>query len=84
MFERLFTRPTVLARHRAGPLAEERLAYLRHLADQGLSTRSLQHAASYLLVIAHTLRLADRPDEDNEPQGPWREDAGLMEFLRTL
>src|SRR5262249_7495265 len=52
-----------LARHRGGPLAEERLAYLSHLADQGLSTESLQHTARYLLVIAHALRLADRPGE---------------------
>jgi integrase/recombinase XerD len=63
MFERLYSRPTALARHRDGPLAEERLAYLGHLAGQGLSTRSLQHVAPYLLVIALTLRLAERPGE---------------------
>jgi integrase/recombinase XerD len=68
MFERLCSRPSALARHRDGPLAEERLAYLGHLADQGLSTGSLQRAAQYLLVIALTLRLAERPGEAIRPE----------------
>jgi site-specific recombinase XerD len=63
MFERLFTRPSALARQRAGPLAKERLAYLTHLDEQGLSPKSLRGVAHYLLVITHYLHLADRPGE---------------------
>lgn len=63
MFERLFTRPWILSRHRDGPAAEERRRFLHHLADQGLSTTSLLRTAAYLLVIARALRVADRPDK---------------------
>ena len=34
MFEQLFKQPQALARQRAGPLLQERLRYLDHLADQ--------------------------------------------------
>lgn len=63
MFERLFTRPTALARHRGGPLAQERLAYLAHVAEQGSSLVTLQSTAAYLVVVADYLRLASRPGE---------------------
>lgn len=63
MFERLFTRRSVLARHRDGPLAQERLAYLAHLADQGSSLITLQRPAQHLVAVADYLRLAERPDE---------------------
>jgi site-specific recombinase XerD len=63
LFDQLFERPRALARHRDGPLAEERLRYLSHLASQGMVQGSLRAAATYLLVIADRLRLADRPDE---------------------
>ena len=63
MFEQFCDQPAALARHRAGPLVQERLAYLSHLAGQGMCIRSLQHAACYLLVVAEYLRLADRPNE---------------------
>ncbi len=63
MFEQLFKQPRALARQRSGPLLEERLRYLGHLAAQGLSRRSLQAAAHYTLFIANHLCLADRPSD---------------------
>jgi integrase/recombinase XerD len=63
MFERFCKRPAALARHRAGPLLQERLTYLVHLAGQGMCVRSLQQTAEYLLVVADYLRLVDRPSE---------------------
>jgi integrase/recombinase XerD len=63
MFERLFNRPATLARQRAGPLLEERLRYLSHLAEQRVGRHSLQVRAYYLLMVAQRLRLVDRPGE---------------------
>jgi site-specific recombinase XerD len=63
MFDRLFQRPRVLARHRTGPLAEERLRYLVYCAEQQMSLLTLQTIASYTLAVAKALRLADRPGE---------------------
>jgi integrase/recombinase XerD len=63
MFEQLFTRPKALARQRTEPLAEERLAYLTHLAQQGMTRATRREAAIYLLIVTHQLHLADRPTE---------------------
>jgi integrase/recombinase XerD len=63
VFEQLFKQPRALARQRSGPLLEERLRYLGHLANQGLSRRSLQTAAHYTVFVADRLCLADRPGE---------------------
>ncbi len=63
MFDRLFQNPRVLARQRAGPLAEERGGYLAHCAEQQMSPARLQHIARYILVITEALRLAERPGE---------------------
>lgn len=63
MFEQLIARPFYLARHRTSPLVEERLAYLDHLAGQGMSRKHLRAVADYLLVVTDRLRLADRPGE---------------------
>lgn len=63
MFEQLITRPFYAARHRTAPLVEERLAFLEHLAAQGMRRNSLRTIAEYLLTITDSLRLADRPDE---------------------
>ena len=41
MFDQLFKRPVAVARHRTGPLLEERLAFLTHLANQGYSRQEL-------------------------------------------
>ena len=63
MFDRLFQRPHALARHRAGPLLEERLRYLGHLASQGMAPSTLRRAATYLLIVADSLQLAARAAE---------------------
>lgn len=41
MFDQLYTYPATVARHRSGPLLEERLAFLAHLADQGYARKGL-------------------------------------------
>ena len=63
MFDELFERPHAITRQRSGPLAEERLRYLHHLADQAFSHASLRVIAYYLLVICDYLNLADRDGE---------------------
>src|SRR5436309_5031354 len=63
MFEQLFACPRAVARQRDGPLAEERLTFLAHLADQGMSHWLLQKFAWHILAAAHSLRLTERPDE---------------------
>src|SRR3954452_9075071 len=63
MFEQLFKGPHALARQRNGPLAEERLRYLAHCAEQQMSPGTLRRIAIYTLVVAKALRLADRPGE---------------------
>ncbi len=63
MFEQLFEGTQALAHQRAGPLLEERLRYLNHLASQAMSWHYLRHTAHYLLAVATCLRLADRPND---------------------
>lgn len=77
MFDRLFTRPTARTRHRDGPLAPERLAYLTHLAEYGASSKTLRAAARTLLTVTQYLRLASRPagpiaaEEIDRAAGRW-------------
>ncbi len=63
MFDQLFEHPYALTRHKTGPLVEERLRYLGHLAEEGKARRTLLGVASYLIVVADYLRLADRRGE---------------------
>lgn len=63
MFDRIFQNPRTLARHRSGPLADERRRYLAHYAELGMARPRLQHIARYTLAIAEALRLAERPGE---------------------
>jgi site-specific recombinase XerD len=63
MFEQLFLQPRALARYHVGPLLEERQRFLAHLADSGLSRRTLRTIAAALLRVAGTLDLVHRPDE---------------------
>ena len=46
MFETLFTYPRVLRRHREGPLAEERAAYLTELAARCVAPATLRTVRS--------------------------------------
>ncbi|MBM4088291.1 MAG: integrase [Planctomycetes bacterium] len=63
MFDRLYKRPRVVARHWNGPLVEERCRYLVYGAEQEMAPLTLQNVARYTLVVAKALRLADRPGE---------------------
>ena len=47
MFEQLFERPKALALQRTGPLLEERLAYLTHMASQGTARNTQRTIARY-------------------------------------
>ena len=61
MFDQVFKQPFTLARQRTGPLVDERIAFLTHLADRGYSQCALQNYARDLLTIAQTLVPADGP-----------------------
>lgn len=61
MFDQLLQHPHALARHRDGPLSEERRRYLEHCAAQQMAVWTRRHIANYLLIVAKVLRLADRP-----------------------
>jgi integrase/recombinase XerD len=63
MFDRLFKNPQALARHRDGPLAEERCRFLAHCIEQRMSPMAVQNIARHTLIVAKALRLADRPNE---------------------
>lgn len=63
MFDRLFRSPRALTAQQKGPLAEERCRYLAHCAAQQMTLGALRVIAVYTLIIAKTLRLADRPGE---------------------
>ena len=63
MFEQLFKWSTTLRRHRNAPLVDERLSFLRTLADKRMPLSSLRHAATTALVLTHSLDLASRPEE---------------------
>jgi len=52
MFDQLFSYPAALQRHRDGPLAEERVAYLESLATQGAARGTLVRRARYCLCVA--------------------------------
>jgi len=56
MFETLFTCPGALRRHREGPLAAERAAYLQAVADQGMAQGTVLRRSSYCLCIAVELQ----------------------------
>ena len=58
MFETLFTYPNVLARHEAGPAAEERRRYLVHRASEGIARTSLLCIAAELLIVARWIDVA--------------------------
>ncbi len=56
MFETLFSYPGVLRRHREGPLAAERAAYLEGLVAQGAARATVLRRAGYCLWIARELQ----------------------------
>lgn len=59
MFDTLFNYPKVLARHQAGPAAEDRERYLVHRAnDDGIAPATLLRIARELLIVAQWIDLA--------------------------
>lgn len=58
MFETLFSRPTVLARYREGPLLEARERFLNQCASQGYSRSMLKKIAWISLSIAPYIDLS--------------------------
>ncbi len=52
MFDRIYQRQSVLARHRDGPWADERTRYLQHVAHAGRATHTLMQIATVLLAMA--------------------------------
>lgn len=57
MFNTLFTRPCILARHRASPYPESRARFLEYCADQGHPRSSLRKIAWILLVFSQSVDL---------------------------
>jgi integrase/recombinase XerD len=55
MFDQLFQQPSVIARHRNAPYADERERYLAHCARRGDSRTTLLGKARVLLHVARTL-----------------------------
>src|SRR5260370_17915126 len=56
MLEQLFRDDSALARHRAGPFAEERERYLQHCAEHGATRAALRLKANELLWLSQHLR----------------------------
>jgi integrase/recombinase XerD len=57
VFERYFSLPAALARHRSAPLAEERERFLTHLEATGTGRSAIRIAATYLLQVVNVLGL---------------------------
>lgn len=55
MFESWFVYPAVVKRHREGPLAAERVAYLEGLVRRGMARATVLRRATYCLAIAEAL-----------------------------
>ena len=63
MFEQIYENPFALARHRGGPMAEERHRFLVELSRHGESRHQLRDVASILLRVVDRLSLANRPKD---------------------
>jgi hypothetical protein len=57
IFDRYFSLPAALARHRSAPLAEERERFLTHLEATGTGRSAIHVAATYLLQVVNLLGL---------------------------
>jgi site-specific recombinase XerD len=90
MFDQLFETRFARARHRAAPLLEERLAFLTHLANRGLSRSCLRVIAQQLLVFTKTFALVKHPtrimpqDEVKRKMGDHRLFSLATRWLRFL
>lgn len=66
MFERLFSYPGVLARHREGPFPTAREEFLLHCSNQGMARESLHRVARELLVVARRLKISSEGDVSHQ------------------
>jgi integrase/recombinase XerD len=57
VFDKYFSLPAALARHRSAPLARERELFLTHLEAGGTCPQTIRTVACYLLQIIHILGL---------------------------
>jgi len=57
MFEKLFKRPSPIARQLAAPLASERASFLAQRAEDGAARDTLMHLARELVAVARELDL---------------------------
>ncbi len=58
MFEKLYTKLSILSRHKKAPYKEERERYLKHCEQEGYSLSTLQNIARELLWVAKKLRIS--------------------------
>jgi integrase/recombinase XerD len=56
MFKEIFSYPAVLRRHREGPLASERLEYLKYLRDRGAPLSTVLRQARYCLRVSQEIQ----------------------------
>lgn len=72
MYEALFSRPAAMQRHRDGPLAAERVAYLESLAAQGTPRTTMRIRADYCLQISKKLEQWPRDHRFSQAEvGTW-------------
>jgi len=57
MFDKLFKRPSTIARHLKAPLASERASFLSHCAEDGAASETLVRIARELVVVVQELDL---------------------------
>jgi hypothetical protein len=55
VFDKYFSLPAALKRHRSAPPARERERFLKHLEAGGTCRQTIRTAACYLLQVIHIL-----------------------------
>jgi len=75
LFAQLFKRPNAVERYRTAPLAESRLSYLRHCAEEGAAQHTLRKIAAYQLIFVKCFKLVTvkevRPEEIEDAADRW-------------
>jgi integrase/recombinase XerD len=71
MFEKMFSFPAVVRRHRGAPLAAERLEYLKYLNDRGVALGTVLRQARYCLCVAHEIQRWPRDHFFNAIAASW-------------
>jgi len=59
LFEKLFTRKSIIRRHQEAPLVEERRRYLAFKAEGGAARITLCATANYLLAVVSSMAIGD-------------------------